>query len=53
MNCTKENFDAYEDYAILIQCTSDLNEINQLRTVIKEYEELVGEYKVQVEWVGR
>ncbi|XP_027042402.1 outer dense fiber protein 2-like [Pocillopora damicornis] len=31
------------------KCTSDLNEINQLRTVIKEYEELVGEYKVQID----
>ncbi|XP_022790538.1 outer dense fiber protein 2-like isoform X1 [Stylophora pistillata] len=31
------------------KCTADLNEINQLRTAIKEYEELIGDYKVQID----
>lgn len=46
------NFDA-EGHVILIQCTYSLAETAQLRAAIKEYEDLIRDYKEQVGQVER
>lgn len=47
MNCSEGNV------VILIQCTYSLAETAQLRAAIKEYEDLIRDYKEQVGQIER